>query len=130
MQQNQQTPLHDAKASALSAKIHQAVVRAATDVRSSCAQVELDRLTVDRIVRIFSKVLFPRGPGRPQRADVTEAFNLVLQGVPKREIYRRLGKNTPTEQRALCEAIRQRRLQMKRLAREKRSLDLSSQENS
>ncbi len=47
--------------------------------------------------------------GRPPRKDVTAAMRMLAGGVARSEIYRRLGKNTPTEQRLLREAVRQRR---------------------
>jgi hypothetical protein len=52
--------------------------------------------------------------GRPRRADVTEAIELELQGAPRKEIYRRLGKATRDQQHALLEAMRQRRFRKRR----------------
>jgi hypothetical protein len=48
-------------------------------------------------------------PGRPRREDVTKAIQLERENVSRKEIYRRLGKVTPAQQRSLLEAMRQRR---------------------
>jgi hypothetical protein len=48
-------------------------------------------------------------PGRPRRADVTQALQLEGENISRKEIYHRLGKATRDEQHALREAMRQRR---------------------
>ena len=57
--------------------------------------------------------------GRPRREDVTQAMMLEADGVPRKEIYRRLGKATNDQQHALREAIRQRRARMRKHERDK-----------
>ena len=52
--------------------------------------------------------------GRPRRADVTEALRLEADGVPRKEIYRLLNKNTRDQQHALREAMRQRKARKRR----------------
>jgi hypothetical protein len=62
------------------------------------------------VLALIKKGLPPNpGPGRPRRADVTEALHLEAAGVSRKEIYRRLGKATHNEQHALREAMRQRK---------------------
>jgi hypothetical protein len=51
-------------------------------------------------------------PGRPPRADVTEALRLEASGASRKEIYRLLGKDD--EQHALREAMRQRKARKRR----------------
>lgn len=53
--------------------------------------------------------------GRPPRADVTEALRLESEGCRRTEIYRRLGKNTREDQRALREAVRQRKARRRKV---------------
>lgn len=55
-----------------------------------------------------------RRPGRPPRADVSEALRLEACGVSRKEIYRRLGKVTRDEQHAMREAMRLRRYRARR----------------
>jgi hypothetical protein len=52
-------------------------------------------------------------PGRPRRADVTEALRLESQGVVRSVIYSRLGKSTQQEKHALVQAMRQRKRRMR-----------------
>jgi hypothetical protein len=63
-----------------------------------------------RLLADLHKTLPPKSRvGRPPRADVTEALRLESEGCHRTEIYRRLGKNCREEQRALREAVRQRK---------------------
>ena len=65
--------------------------------------------------RALRKALPPQSrPGRPQRADVTEALRLEAEGVARKAIYCRLGKATRDEQHALREAMRQRKARKRR----------------
>jgi hypothetical protein len=57
-----------------------------------------------------------RSVGRPQRKDVTDALKLEAAGESRKEIYRRLGKQTQAEQHALREAMRTRKNRAKRPA--------------
>lgn len=62
----------------------------------------------EQLARIARQVQQSRG--RPRRQDVTEALRLEAAGVSRKEIYRRLEKNTRDSQRSLREAMRQRKL--------------------
>ena len=53
-------------------------------------------------------------PGRPPRADVTEALRLETEGYNRTEVYRRLKKHSREEQRALRESMRQRKARRRR----------------
>jgi hypothetical protein len=55
-----------------------------------------------------------RRPGRPRREDITEALHLESEGVPRKEIYRRLGKTTHEGQHSLKEAMRARKYRQRR----------------
>jgi hypothetical protein len=57
---------------------------------------------------------YPNPVGRPRREDVTKALRWETEGVPRKNIYRRLGKITCDQQHALREAMRQRKFRMRR----------------
>ncbi len=58
--------------------------------------------------------LLQKPRGRPPSREVTLATELEAQGVPRKDIYRHFNKTTPQQQRALSEAMRQRRFRQKR----------------
>jgi hypothetical protein len=60
-------------------------------------------------LRLAGLIRGGRRRGRPPRKDVDAAMRMQAGGATRTEVYRQLGKSTPSEQRALREAIRQRR---------------------
>jgi hypothetical protein len=52
--------------------------------------------------------------GRPRSREVSLATELEARGVPRKDIYRQFNKTTQQQQRALSEAMRQRRFRQKR----------------
>ena len=74
----------------------------------------ISRSQADRAGKLFARALFPRRAGRPRSRDVTRALEMEAQGISRKEIYVRLGRRTRLQQLTLREAMRQRRLRVRR----------------
>jgi hypothetical protein len=102
---------------ALPPELAAAVLKAARLIKQRF-KAHLDQRRVsEQAGQLFLRGLWPRRPGRPRHADVTEALRLESQQVTAKEIYRRLGKTDRLLQHALREAMRQRKTRARRRAR-------------
>jgi hypothetical protein len=101
---------------ALPPELAAAVLEAAGEIKERFKADVSGRAVAEQAGWLFSRVLWPRHPGKPRHADVDEAMRLEQTGVRRQQIYRRLGKSDPLSKHALRQAMRQRRIRARRRA--------------
>jgi len=84
----------------------------------------VDRIQARRAGRLLARILCPGpGPGRPKKPHVSKAMRLEKQGQSRKDIYRLCGADTPAEQKALRDAMRQRKFRKRRRAERRAKRD-------